>query len=313
MIKKIYNNILELIGNTPVVKINKLVDKDSANIYVKLESFNPMGSVKDRIGLSMIIDAEKQGKIKPDDTLIEPTSGNTGIALAYVAAVKGYNLVLTMPESMSVERRKILLAFGAKIVLVKPEEGIGMTGAIKKADELAKENGWYQLKQFDNLSNPQIHRETTGKEILEQVPNIDAFVAGIGTGGTITGVGEYLKSQNKNIKIIGVEPYNSQVLKGQTPLKHKIQGIGAGFIPLVLNQNILDEIIAVKDEDAYNTTRKLAIKEGILAGISSGANLYAAIKVAKNLGKNKNIVVILPDTGERYLSTDLFNEVEENV
>lgn len=303
------NNILELIGDTPVVKLNKIVGEDSATIYAKLESFNPMSSVKDRIGLSMIEAAEKEGKIKAGDTIIEPTSGNTGIALALVSAVKGYNLVLTMPETMSMERRSILKAFGAKLILVKPEEGPGMTGAINKAKELADKNGWFQPQQFNNPSNPQAHRETTAKEILEQVPEVNAFVAGVGTGGTITGVGDVLKE--KGVQIIAVEPEGSPVISGGEPGKHKIQGIGAGFIPNVLDAGILDEIIKVKDEDAFETTRRLAKEEGIFAGISSGANVFAAIQVAKKLGKGKTVVVVLPDTGERYLSMPLFKGDED--
>ncbi|MEI6732309.1 MAG: cysteine synthase A, partial [archaeon] len=299
----VVNSILELIGNTPVVKINRLHDKDSASIYVKLESFNPMSSVKDRIALAMIESAEKAGKIKPGDTLVEPTSGNTGIGLAFVSAVKGYKLVLTMPESMSIERRKILKALGAEIVLIKPEEGLGMTGAIKKADELVEKNGWFQPSQFKNPSNPEVHRKTTALEILEQVPDLDAFVATIGTGGTITGVGEVLrKKQGKKVHIVAVEPENSSVLSGGVAGPHKIQGIGAGFIPEVLNTKVYDEIIKVKNEEAFEASRKLAKQEGIFVGISSGAAFHAAQIVAKKLGKGKKVVVILPDHGERYLS-----------
>ncbi len=305
---KVVNNILELIGDTPIVKINKILEKDSADIYVKLESFNPMSSVKDRISIAMVEDAEKSGKIKPGDTLIEPTSGNTGIGLALVAAVKGYKLVLTMPETMSVERRKILSALGAELVLVKPEEGIGVTGAMKKANDLAAQNGWYQLGQFDNPSNPEIHRRTTAIEVMQQVPDLDAFVSGVGTGGTITGVGEVLKNVNKNIYVVAVEPENSAVLSGGTAGPHKIQGIGAGIIPSILNTNIYDEIIKVTNEESYEWARRLAKEEGIFVGISSGAAFAAAYKVAKKLGKGKKVVVILPDFGERYLSTVLFGE-----
>jgi cysteine synthase len=300
---------LELIGDTPVVRINNLTDKDSATIYAKLESFNPMSSVKDRIALSMIEAAEKEGRIKPGDTLVEPTSGNTGIGLAFVAAVKGYKLVLTMPETMSIERRKILKALGAELVLVKPEEGIGMTGAIKKAQELSVKNKWFQPQQFNNPANVEVHKRTTAAEILEQVPDLDAFVAGIGTGGTITGVGEVLrKKAKKKIHIVAVEPENSPVLSGGNPGPHKIQGIGAGFVPSILNTNIYDEIIKVKNEEAYDAGRKLALKEGIFVGISSGAAFHAALQVAKRLGKGKKIVVIFPSHGERYLSTPLFGE-----
>lgn len=304
---KVANSILDLIGDTPVVKIH--ADKDSATIYAKLESFNPMSSVKDRIALSMIEAAEKEGKIKPGDTLVEPTSGNTGIGLAFVAAVKGYRLVLTMPETMSIERRKILKALGAELVLVKPEEGIGMTGAIKKANELSQKHGWFQPQQFDNPANPEVHRRTTAKEILEQVPDLDAFVSGIGTGGTITGVGEVLrKKTKKRVHIVAVEPETSPVLSGGNPGPHKIQGIGAGFVPSILNTEIYDEVIKVKNEDAFDAARKLALKDGIFVGISSGAAFHAARVVAKRLGKGKKVVVILPDHGERYLSTVLFGE-----
>ncbi len=306
---KVANSILELIGDTPVVRINKLTDKDSATIYVKLESFNPLSSVKDRIALSMIETAEKEGKLKKGDTIVEPTSGNTGIGLAFVAAVKGYKLVLTMPETMSIERRKILKALGAELVLVKPEEGLGMTGAIKKAKELAEKYGWFEPQQFVNPANPKVHRETTAKEILEQVPDIDAFIAGVGTGGTITGVGEVLRKKAKNkVKIFAVEPENSPVLSGGNPGPHKIQGIGAGFVPTVLNKEIYDEVIKIKNEEAFEAARNLALKEGIFVGISSGAAFYAAKQVAKKLGSGKKIVVLLPDHGERYLSTALFGE-----
>lgn len=303
---KVANNILELIGDTPVVKLNKLVEKGSADVYAKLESFNPMSSVKDRICLAMIEAAEKQGKIKPGDTIIEPTSGNTGIGLAFVCAYKGYRLILTMPETMSLERRDILKAFGAEIVLT--EGAKGMRGAVEKAQELVDKRGYFQPQQFNNPANPEIHRKTTAREILEQVPDLDAFVAGVGTGGTLTGVGEVLrkKIKNKHVLIVAVEPKDSAVLSGNKPGPHKIQGIGAGFIPDVLNTKLLDEIIQVSNEEAMQTSRRLAREEGIFAGISSGANLFAALQVAKKLGKGKKVVVILPDTGERYLSTELF-------
>lgn len=304
---KIYENILELVGNTPIVRLNKLVDQDSATVYVKLESFNPMGSVKDRIGLSMIESAERSGKLRPGDTIVEPTSGNTGIALAMVAAVRGYKLVLTMPESMSIERRSILKAFGAEIILVKPEEGPGMTGSIKMAAELAKRNGWQQLMQFDNPANPDIHRKTTAREILSLVPSLDAFVAGIGTGGTITGVGEVLKTESPNTKIIAVEPQASPVISGGKPGPHNIQGIGAGFIPRILNRDIVHDNIQVSEDDALNTTKQLIRQEGLFVGISAGASVFAALKVARKLGKGKTVLSILPDTAERYISTTLFN------
>jgi len=298
--------ITELIGNTPVVRLNKVAGKDDAVIWTKLESFNPGGSVKDRICLSMIEAAEKEGKIKPGATIIEPTSGNTGIGLAMVCAAKGYKLVLTMPETMSVERRMLLKAYGAELILTPGSEG--MKGAVMRAEELAKENKNYFIpQQFKNPANPEIHRRTTAQEILRQVKeSIDAFVSGVGTGGTITGVGEVLKSKYPGIKIVAVEPTASPVLSGGTPGPHKIQGIGAGFIPDVLNMKIIDAIITVKDDEAKETAVRLAEKEGLLVGISSGAAAFAALKVARELGKGKTVVVIFPDTGERYLSTGLF-------
>lgn len=305
---KVVNNITELIGDTPIVKLSKIVGENSAEVYAKLESFNPLSSVKDRICLSMIEAAEKQGKIKPYATIIEPTSGNTGIGLAYICAQRGYELILTMPESMSVERRGILKALGAEVILT--EAAKGMKGAIEKAQQLADKNGYYQPQQFKNPANPEIHRRTTAKEILEQVPYLNAFVAGVGTGGTITGVGEQLKKKNKDIQIIAVEPEGSPVLSGGNAGPHKIQGIGAGFIPKVLNTEIIDRIIKVSDEDAKRTARELAKQEGIFCGISSGASLFAALQVAKELGKQgkleQKVVVILPDGGERYLSTELY-------
>jgi cysteine synthase A len=300
-------NVLELIGNTPVVKLNKMPDKTSAEVYCKLEFFNPLGSVKDRIALYMIEDAERRGLIHPGDTLIEPTSGNTGIGLAYVSAVKGYKLILVMPDTMSKERIKILKALGAEVLLTSGE--LGMKGAVEKAAVLAKTNGYFCPGQFTNPANPEAHRKTTAREILKQVPEIDIFVAGVGTGGTITGVGEVLKKEikNKKILIVAVEPEGSPVLSGGHPGPHKIQGIGAGFIPEVLNTEIIDEIIKVKNEDAVLTSRRLSREEGIFAGVSSGATLWAALKIAKGVSEEKKIVTILPDTGERYLSTDLFD------
>lgn len=300
-------NILSLIGNTPVVKLNKMPDKNSAEIYCKLEFFNPLGSVKDRIALNMIEKAETKGQIRPGDTLIEPTSGNTGIGLAYVAAVKGYKLILVLPETMSRERIKILEALGATVLLTSG--ALGMKGAIDKAAEVEKKEGYFSPGQFTNPANPETHRKTTAREILRQVPDIDVFVAGVGTGGTITGVGEVLKKEIKDRKIliVAVEPTDSPVLSGGKPGSHKIQGIGAGFIPEVLNLEIIDEIIRVKNEDAFLTSRRLAREEGIFAGASSGAALWAALEIAKGLSEEKKIVVILPDTGERYLSTDLFS------
>lgn len=305
---KVANNVLELIGDTPVVKLNKVVGKNSAEVYGKLESFNPLSSVKDRICLSMIGAAEREGKIKPGDTLVEPTSGNTGIGLAFIAAFKGYKLVLTMPETMSVERRKILKFFGSEIVLTEGSKG--MNGAVEKATELAKENGWFMPQQFENPANPEIHRKTTAKEILKQVPDLDAFVSGIGTGGTITGVGEVIrkKIKKRRVLIVAVEPEASPVLSGGQAGPHKIQGIGAGFTPAVLNTKIYDKIIRVSNENAIKTAKRLAKEEGIFVGISSGAAAWAALKIARILGKGKKVVVILPDHGERYLSTDLFEE-----
>ncbi|MGQ9696178.1 MAG: cysteine synthase A [Thermodesulfobacteriota bacterium] len=299
-------NVLELIGSTPLVKLRKLPGEEDATIWAKLESFNPGGSVKDRISLAMIAAAEQEGKIRPGTTIIEPTSGNTGVGLAMVCAVKGYRLILTMPETMSAERRALLAAYGAELELTPGSEG--MRGAIRRAEELVKKNkNFFMPQQFKNKANPQIHRQTTAQEILEQVPGkIDAFVAGVGTGGTITGVGEVLKKKLGSVKIVAVEPARSPVLSGGNPGPHKIQGIGAGFVPEVLNTSIIDQIIKVQDEEAIEMARLLAKKEGLLVGISSGAAAFAALQAAQELGKGKIIVVILPDTGERYLSTGLF-------
>ncbi len=299
---KIANSVIDLIGNTPMVRINKIVEPEMAEIIAKLESFNPGGSVKDRICFSMINEAEKQGLLKNGSTIIEPTSGNTGIGLAMISAVKGYKCILVMPETVSSERISILKAYGAQVILTPGIEG--MAGAVKKAEELLKEiPNSFMPQQFKNPANPKIHRETTAIEIWEAVEGkIDAFVAGVGTGGTITGVGEFLKGKNSNIKIIAVEPLASPVLSGGKPGPHKIQGIGAGFIPDVLNLKIIDEIIQVSDNDAFGTSQRLAREEGLFVGISAGANMYAALKIARDLGKDKRVVVVLPDTGERYLS-----------
>ena len=302
---RVANSVYDLIGNTPVVKLNRLVDEDSAEVYVKLEYMNPGSSVKDRIALAMIEDAEEKGLLKEGDTLIEPTSGNTGIGLAMVAAAKGIKAILVMPDTMSSERRNLLRAYGAELVLTPGAEG--MKGAIKKAEELAEEHGYFMPQQFNNPANSEVHRRTTGKEIAEQFGDgLDAFIAGIGTGGTITGAGEVLKEKNPSIKIFAVEPTDSPVLSGGKPGPHKIQGIGAGFVPKILNTEIYDEIITVKNEEAFEFARKAASEEGILGGISSGAAICAALQVAKKLGKGKKVLAVLPSNGERYLSTPLY-------
>ena len=302
---RIANSIVELIGQTPVVKLNHIVDENSADVYLKLEYMNPGSSVKDRIALAMVEAAEKSGQLKAGDTIIEPTSGNTGIGLAWVAAAKGYKAILVMPETMSLERRNLLRAYGAQLVLTPGPEG--MKGAIGKAEELANKHGYFMPQQFENGANPEIHRQTTGKELVEQFGDqLDAFISGIGTGGTITGAGEVLKETFKDIKIYAVEPADSPVLSGGKPGPHKIQGIGAGFVPGVLNTEIYDEIIKVSNEQSFETARRVGSEEGILAGISAGAAVYAALKVAKELGKGKKVVAIIPDNGERYLSTALY-------
>ena len=305
---KVAENVLELIGRTPHVRLNKIPGADMARILAKLESYNPGGSVKDRICLSMIDDAEKKGLIKKGSTLIEPTSGNTGIGLAMVAAVKGYKCILTMPETMSLERIFILRSFGAEVVLTPGIEG--MQGAIKKAEELLKKTpNSFMPQQFKNKANPEIHRQTTDKEILSAIDGkIDAFVAGVGTGGTITGVGEVLKEKNPAVKIIAVEPKSSAVLSGKPAGPHKIQGIGAGFVPEILNRDIIDEIIQVEDNDAFRMSKRLAKEEGLFVGISAGAAMWAALKIAKSLGKDKTVVVVFPDTGERYFSMEQYFE-----
>jgi cysteine synthase A len=305
---KIYEDITQLIGNTPMIRLNKIVPENAAEVIVKLESFNPGGSVKDRIALNMIKRAEEEGRLKPGGTIVEATSGNTGIGLAMVSAVKGYKLILVMPDTMSIERRNLLLSYGAELVLTPGAEG--MKGALKKAQEILELNPDYIiLDQFKNSANPEIHELTTAKEILKDTNGIvDAFVAGVGTGGTISGVGKVLKQYNKDIKIFAVEPEESPVLSGGKPGPHKIQGIGAGFIPDTLNLDVIDEIIKVKERDAFEMSMKLAKQEGILCGISSGANVFAAIEVANRIGKGKRVVTVLPDTGERYLSMHKFFE-----
>jgi cysteine synthase A len=304
---KIHDDVLALIGNTPLVRIRNLTGLGDAEVFAKLEGCNPGGSVKDRIALAMIDAAERQGKLRPGSTvIIEPTSGNTGIGLAMVAAVKGYKLVLTMPETMSMERRQLLEAYGAELVLTEGKKG--MKGAVEKAEEIFRSNNEYFMpQQFENGANPDIHMKTTAKEILNDLGGApDGFVAGVGTGGTITGVGMALRQHKRDVWIAAVEPAASPVLSGGSPGPHKIAGIGAGFIPGVLNTAIYDEVITVTDNDAAETARQMAIREGILPGISSGAAVWAALKVARKLGQGKKVVVVIPDRGERYLSTGLF-------
>jgi len=299
--------ILEQIGNTPLVRLKTMEQPGSAAIYAKVEAFNPGGSIKDRICLAMIEAAERDGCLKPGGGVVEPTSGNTGIGLSMVCAVKGYKLVLTMPDTMSVERRRLLAAYGAELVLTPGSQG--MRGAVQKAEELAASLGYILPQQFKNPANPEVHRKTTGPEIVKAMAgsSIDAFVAGVGTGGTITGVGEVLRKHNPAIRIEAVEPADSPVLSGGEPGPHKIQGIGAGFVPDVLNTGVYDEVIKVGNDAAYAATKRLAMTAGLLVGVSSGAAFVAAEQVAKKLGKGKNVVVILPDTGERYLSTGVFD------
>lgn len=302
---RIANSITELIGQTPIVKLNGLGDDQSADVYLKLEYMNPGSSVKDRIALAMIEDAEANGVLKQGDTIIEPTSGNTGIGLAMVAAAKGYKAILVMPETMSMERRNLLRAYGAELVLTPGPEGMG--GAIRKASELAKEKGYFMPQQFENGANPSVHERTTGPEIVEQMGDqLDAFISGIGTGGTITGAGKVLREKYKDIKIIAVEPTDSPVLSGGKPGPHKIQGIGAGFVPGVLDTNVYDDIIKVENEQAFEYARRAAKEAGILGGISSGAAIYAALETAKKLGKGKKVLAVIPSNGERYLSTPLY-------
>ncbi|WP_422166418.1 cysteine synthase A [Halobacillus sp.] len=307
---RIVNNVSELIGQTPMVKLNGSAEEDSADIYLKLEYMNPGSSVKDRIALAMIEEGEKSGDLKEGDTIIEPTSGNTGIGLAMVAAAKGYKSILVMPDTMSQERRNLLRAYGADLVLTPGSEG--MKGAIKKAAELQKQHNYFMPQQFNNEANPRIHEKTTGPEIVEQMGDqLDAFVAGIGTGGTITGAGKVLKAHYPDIKIHAIEPEGSPVLSGGDPGPHKIQGIGAGFVPGILNTEIYDEVHQVNTEDSFAAAREAARKDGILGGISSGSAIHVAKQVAKKLGKGKKVVAVIPSNGERYLSTPLYQFEED--
>ena len=302
----IVDNILETIGNTPLVKIHGYDEENRAEVYAKVEYFNAGGSVKDRIALHMVESMESEGKLKEGDTIVEPTSGNTGVGLAMVSAVKGYNAVFVMPETMSIERRKLLKAYGAELILTEGSKG--MSGAISKAEELVKEKGFVMMSQFENPYNPETHELSTGKEIANEFTELDAFVAGVGTGGTISGIGKVLKAKFPALKIIAIEPDSSPVLSGGEAGPHGIQGIGAGFIPKTMNTNIADEIMKVSTEDSIKMARDIAKTNGLLLGISSGAALYGAISMAKRLGKGNKVVFIAPDSGERYLSTELFND-----
>jgi cysteine synthase len=308
--ERIYDNILETIGDTPLVRLHRMVAENSAEVLIKLDWFNPGGSVKDRIAYSMVLEAEKKGQLRPGMTIIEPTSGNTGIGLALVAAARGYKLVIVMPETMSTERRKLLKAFGATIHLTEGPKGVN--GAIAKAKELmAGREDWWMPQQFENQDNPKIHRETTALEIIRDTNGeFDAFVAGVGTGGTVTGCGEVFKTvMKRSIRVVAVEPAASPILSGGQPGPHKLQGIGPGFVPAIYSSQYVDEVIAVELQDAITTTRELAVKEGILNGISSGAILWAGLQVAKDLGNGKRVVVLIPSNGERYLSTLLFEDL----
>lgn len=305
---KIYTSIDQLIGNTPLLKLNRIVPEDAADVYVKLEFFNPAGSIKDRIVLAMIEKAEAEGKLKPGDTIIEPTSGNTGIGLASVAAAKGYHLIIVMPETMSVERRKLMQGYGAELILTPGADG--MKGSIAKAQELVDTKGYFMPMQFENPANPAIHEATTGQEIIDAFGKDDlpdAFIAGVGTGGTLSGIGHALKKADPNVKVYALEPAESPLLKEGKAGKHKIQGISAGFIPKTLDQEVYDGIIEVSSDDAIKTGQAVGRLEGFLPGISAGANIYGAIELAKQLGKGKKVVTVSPDGGDRYLSTDLFN------
>lgn len=307
MSDKIYNSILDTIGHTPILKLNRVVPEDSADVYVKLEFFNPGGSIKDRIALSMVEKAEKEGKLKAGDTIIEPTSGNTGIGLAAVASAKGYRLIITMPETMSDERKKLMRAYGAELIMTPGSKG--MPGSIAKAEELVKEHGYFMPMQFENPANPEIHELTTGQEIInafgaDDLP--DAFVAGVGTGGTLTGIGRALKKADSAVKVYALEPAESPLLKEGKKGPHKIQGISAGFIPKTLDREIYDGIVEVSSAEAFETAREVARNEGFLPGISGGANIHGAIELAKKLGKGHKVITVAPDNGERYLSTPLY-------
>ncbi|TFJ92979.1 cysteine synthase A [Lentibacillus salicampi] len=307
---RVADNIAGLIGETPIVQLNRTAEKDSADIYLKLEFMNPGSSVKDRIALSMIEAAEKQGELKEGDTIIEPTSGNTGIGLAMVAAAKGYKAVLVMPDTMSKERRNLLRAYGAELVLTPGAEA--MKGAINKAEELKKEHGYFMPQQFSNEANTEVHERTTGKEIVKQMDDgLDAFISGIGTGGTITGAGSVLKEHFNGIKLYAVEPDDSAVLSGDSPGPHKLQGLGAGFVPEILDTELYDDVIRISNDEAFQTSREVARQEGVLGGISSGAAIAAAKKVAKQLGQGKKVLAVVPDNGERYLSTPLYQYDDE--
>jgi cysteine synthase A len=302
----IYNNALEMIGGTPLVKLSKMVDSSMAEVYVKLEKFNPGGSVKDRAALGMIEAAEKKGLLKEGSTIVEPTSGNTGIALAMIGSLKGYKVIIVMPETMSIERRSLIKAYGAELVLT--EGAKGMKGAIAKAEEIVGENkGYFMPQQFNNFANSLKHYETTAEEIFEDVEDLDVFVAGVGTGGTISGVGKKLKEKNKNINIIAVEPEKSPVLSGGVAGPHKIQGIGAGFVPDIYVTDIVDEIITISEQQAFKAAKEMAILEGVLVGISSGANIAAALMLAKKLGRGKKVVTLAPDGGEKYISMGIYD------
>ncbi|WP_160687391.1 cysteine synthase A [Clostridium sp. C2-6-12] len=302
----IYNGGLELIGNTPILKVNNLIkDENMADVYVKLEKFNLGGSVKDRAALGMIERAEKEGVLKPGITIVEPTSGNTGIGLALVGRLKGYKVIIIMPETMSKERRDLIKAYGAELILTDGSKG--MKGAIEKATEIGSQEGYFIPQQFENIANPEKHYETTAEEIYKDIPDLDAFVAGVGSGGTVIGLSKNLKKKNPNIKAVAVEPYNSPVLSGGNPGGHKIQGIGAGFVPGIFEKEHVDEIIKVKDEDAFKTAKAFGETEGVLVGISSGAAIYAAIQLAKILGKGKKVLAVAPDGGEKYISMGLYD------